>query len=1277
MVLALCYHAQAQNYTKSVSYKFDDAGRLTEAIYANGTIIKYTYDALGNRLQQVITVSNTLQPDLQITATTASSTSFLPGTSVTIGGTFANNGTALAVGNHIKVYLSDNTTLETATDLYIGQITISSLGVGITGTSTVSMVIPTTATAGSKQLIFKIDANNVVTESNENNNIALKPVTVATATTADLVIQNPSLSASSVVAGSSLTTSFSIKNIGALSTGATSSLIAYLSSNNSCCTGDVNIGTYNTPILASGAISNGALTLTIPNTTVAGNYYVLLFADANNVINEGTAGNNNNLVQTLMLTVTAATTTCAVPTGFGANNATSNSANIFFSLPAGATGVLEHKPSTSSTWSSANIAAGAISYTLSSLSANTTYNIRIKSVCTGGVSSGYATSSFTTTNDCAIPAASQLWVTNLTNNSATLNTPTSAATQYSWQYRAQGSSTWTTVTSVLNLRSISGLLANTTYAFKVSLYCSGVWTLYSAAQTFTTAANIANFTLSSPQSSPATFTTGATVGLGCTVNNIGTANVSTTTQVGVYLSANNTYEATDQLLTTIAVSAVNAGSALAVNKNFAISAAAGNYYLIYRADNSNQITESNETDNTTYVAITINAAALPNYVIQNEAISNANIVAGSPITASCNVRNIAVGNATTTSDLKIFLSSDQYYSANDLQLGNAVNIPALPSSAIQAVSQSVTIPNTTAPGLWYILFVADINNVLAETLETDNTAYKSISVNNVNGLSATPSVINATSNYTTTTITVTSNQMYTITSSASWISTNTTSGAGNGSFVISVFGNSTSTPRSGTVTLYASGSGQSFVINITQQGISQGSLNCSNATMLTPGLPYYDNNFTGGDNVMLYSCLPSSPYYTGNEKIYSYQHNGGTFSAELLGASSSHKIFVLSSCDPNSCIQGGWEFIEIQNLAAGTYYIVVEGYENASGTYSIVATSGYHYYNCMTPSFKNVPAAGATFNVSLQVNTSWTLNNTAAWVSPNVTSGTGAQNIVLTISANTLTTVRQTTFSVTSGGATSYFTITQDGTSPTILCTPTLNPSYTHIQSAQLGSIFTNNSGSNNGYGNFTATNYNVQANSQHTITLTPGNLTIPLYWLVWIDLNKDGNYWDTYGPGGKDFGEILFSNAYNSPSQPATYGVFSGLSRKFPNVNGTYNLRIMEVLNIGDLYSCNGYGEAEDYTITIYGGTGKTDETTNTFFHLSPNPATNEVSVSFDNSDIGDNATIAIYNIAGQQVIQKSIEENRGTFMLDVSALASGIYLVQLRTQQGTQTAKLVIENN
>lgn len=45
----------------SVNYTYDDLNRLTEVNYSNGVKVRYTYDALGNRMTRTVTTSQSQQ----------------------------------------------------------------------------------------------------------------------------------------------------------------------------------------------------------------------------------------------------------------------------------------------------------------------------------------------------------------------------------------------------------------------------------------------------------------------------------------------------------------------------------------------------------------------------------------------------------------------------------------------------------------------------------------------------------------------------------------------------------------------------------------------------------------------------------------------------------------------------------------------------------------------------------------------------------------------------------------------------------------------------------------------------------------------------------------------------------------------------------------------------------------------------------------------------------------------------------------------------------------
>ena len=78
----------------------------------------------------------------------------------------------------------------------------------------------------------------------------------------------------------------------------------------------------------------------------------------------------------------------------------------------------------------------------------------------------------------------------------------------------------------------------------------------------------------------------------------------------------------------------------------------------------------------------------------------------------------------------------------------------------------------------------------------------------------------------------------------------------------------------------------------------------------------------------------------------------------------------------------------------------------------------------------------------------------------------------------------------------------------------------------------------------------------------------------------------------------------------------------------------------------------------------------------LYPNPATDNVTVAFAATESA-NATLSIYNLMGQQVYAESIVVNEGNNMvrINTSAFQAGVYMVNIKTNKGTSTQKLIVK--
>jgi chitodextrinase len=189
------------------------------------------------------------------------------------------------------------------------------------------------------------------------------------------------------------------------------------------------------------------------------------------------------------------------------------------------------------------------------------------------------------------------------------------------------------------------------------------------------------------------------------------------------------------------------------------------------------------------------------------------------------------------------------------------------------------------------------------------------------------------------------------------------------------------------------------------------------------------------------------------------------------------------------------------------------------------------------------------------------------------------------------------------------------------------------IQSVSLGS-FSNDSGNNGGYGNFTTQTINVAPGQSYNMTLTPGfsGASYNEYWLIWIDYNKDGDF--------TDVGEVAFNPGNGSNSTVSA-------SITIP-ANATGNTRMRIAMRWNSSPSSCGtfpYGEVEDYTISFDGSGGDTQapstpgnltasNTTQTSTQLSWNASTDNVGVTgyrvyVDGNLAGTTASLN-YNVAG-----------------------------------------------
>jgi large repetitive protein len=246
------------------------------------------FAANGRVAVKMVTV---IRPDLVVSALTAPVRAARGGT-VPVTATVKNVAAAPASApvSSLKFYLSDDQTLDGA-DVELSRArAIPILGPGAVSTATTTLAIPASVTTGSKFILARADALDLVTEAQEGNNVAAWPIEIG-----DFVDLQMTAVAGPVAAGTGrpMTVSFTTRNAGSAPVGPFRvNLFLAPVPNPAPQPGDgIGVGFKDFPGLAAGASVPATLPIDLPASFVAGSYFLSAVADAGNAIPE-TNGND-------------------------------------------------------------------------------------------------------------------------------------------------------------------------------------------------------------------------------------------------------------------------------------------------------------------------------------------------------------------------------------------------------------------------------------------------------------------------------------------------------------------------------------------------------------------------------------------------------------------------------------------------------------------------------------------------------------------------------------------------------------------------------------------------------------------------------------------------------------------------------------------------------------------------------------------------------------------------------------------------------------------------
>ena len=736
--------------------------------------------AESNEANNVLAVGfNVIPPgiDLTVQQPGITPTNPAPGTPLNMSCYINNQGNSAAPSSSVGFYLSNDATLDAADQLLTSQYggllypTYPSQRYG-------TAAVPNSLAPGTYYILFVADYQNQVAESNEANNVSALSFTV-NPPGIDLVIQQEQLYPTSSVPGNTVQASCTILNQGNVLAGS-STVGFYLSTNTTFDASDVLLTTTTGYSLPAYQSSTRYANPVIPVGTAPGSYYVLFVADPANAVGEVNEANNvrslaltlvapsidltNNNVYLSLTSVPAGSSTQASSSLYNLGNALASPATVGYYFSANQTLDASDMLLTSTTgtvygggnasrYAPLTVPAGTpvgsyyilfvadyLNQVAESNEANNVAAISVQVVPavvdlltsqpylspSTSVPNGVVNASCYIQNQGNSPASSSNLGYYLSTNTTfdasdvlLLNAPGAAlaAGGYLSRYNGLTIPAGTALGSyyVLFVADPTNVVAEANETNNVSSYPLQV------------VAPVVDLSVAQPYVSPNVSAAGNNIGASCYIQNQGNSPASSS-DVGYYLSTNTTFDASDVLLLNAPGAALAAGSYLSRYNNVTIPAgtAPGSYYVLFVADPTNAVAESNENNNVTSASLLLLAPGV-DLIPQQPLLFTNNATPGFGIQATCSILNSGTTMA-PSSTLGYYLSSDQVLDASDVLMTTVTGF-ALASGQSSSRLGTLVVPIGTAAGGYYVLFVADPANAVAETNENNNVISQPLTVN--------------------------------------------------------------------------------------------------------------------------------------------------------------------------------------------------------------------------------------------------------------------------------------------------------------------------------------------------------------------------------------------------------------------------------------------------------------------------------------------------------------------------------------------------------------------
>ena len=671
-------------------------------------------------------------------------------------GAVANQGTGASVPSTTRYYLSTDIWFD-AGDTPLGSSAVPGLAVGASQPFAATVTVPAGTPTGIYYVLARADADGVIAEISENNNVKFAPVRVGP----DLTVA--SLSApGTAAAGSAFVVTDTTKNAGAGSAPA-SVLRLYLSSNPSLDAGDTALGSRSVPALAPGAASTGVTVVVVPASTASGTYYLIAAADADNAVPEVNEFNNVTwstlkVGPDLVIASASVSGTPSPGTAITVNDTTKNqgaSASVAsttrFSLSsdtsADASDVVLGSRAVPALSAGAS-SSGATTVTIPSSTPTGTYYLLVQADGLGtndetnesnNVSSVLVRIGPDLVVSVSAPATGSpggaMGVTDTVRNQGTAAAGASTTRFYlSADLQLDGTD------PLLGSRSVPGLgvgasSAGTTTVtlppglstgtYYVIAQADGAGVVPETVETNNTGwaqTRIGPDLVISSVLVTGVLDAGGAFAATDTTRNQGSGD-SGPSATRYYFSTNATLDGSDVLLGSRAVPALSAGGSQAGTISLVVPAGTpgGSYYLLVVADGDGTVDETSEANNVWPAVIRVG----PDLIVSQLSVPSS-VAAGTAMTIADTTKNQAApttGPATTV----FYLTADFSLDGSDVLLGTRTVGP-LGTNATSTGTTVVTIPAGLAPGRYYVLAIADGDHTVPESNEVNNQVFGGIQV---------------------------------------------------------------------------------------------------------------------------------------------------------------------------------------------------------------------------------------------------------------------------------------------------------------------------------------------------------------------------------------------------------------------------------------------------------------------------------------------------------------------------------------------------------------------